>query len=93
MTSKFLLAWGRMELHVLRWGQRSANIACDTLEKLIEGGEGVALESATAFTRGDAALFCRMAYRLFTDARIDFWETKPTPRMRCRMRYWQLTSI
>ena len=35
-----------MELHVLQWGQRSANIACDTAEKLIEGGEGVALDSA-----------------------------------------------
>ena len=30
MTSKLLLARGRMELHVLQWGQRSANIACDT---------------------------------------------------------------
>ena len=39
---------------MLRWRQRSANIACDTVEKLIERGEGVALDSADAFTRGDA---------------------------------------
>jgi hypothetical protein len=60
-------------------------------EKLIEGGDGVALDSAKA---SPAEMFSVLpsAYPLFIDTPIDFWETKQMPRMRCRMRCWQLTS-
>ena len=60
-------------------------------EQLIVCGEGVALESAklslaellSGLSHSLPSLY-RRAYRL--------WETKRTPRMRCRMRYWQLTG-
>lgn len=60
-------------------------------EKLIEGGEGFALDASKP-PPAEMLSVCRIAYRLFIDTHTDSWKTKLMPRMRSRMRYWRLTS-
>jgi len=63
-----------------------------SLEKLIERGEGVALESGTPSPAQMVAVLS-IAYRISIDTPIDFWEIKLMPRTRYRMRCWPLSSI
>jgi hypothetical protein len=60
-------------------------------EKLNERGDGVALDSMGLHPRR-CSLLSRIAYRIFIDTHLDCWGAKLMPRMRCRTRYWQLTS-
>ena len=63
-----------------------------SLDKLIERGEGVALESGTPSLRDDGCSVA-IACRISIDTPIDSWEIERMPRTRCRMRCWQLSSI
>ena len=54
-------------------------------------GEGVAPDSAKPSLAEMLSVLSHGLPSLYRRA-IDSWETKQTPRMRCRTLYWQLTS-
>ena len=62
------------------------------LETQIESDQGIDLASRK-ISFPQLLRLLPMAYRLSTDARTDFCTTKQMPRMRCRMRNWQVCSI